>query len=249
MLHVYAAATLLPFLLKLGTGKFLTQPTDVTIKVGDSVLINCKVESGSDRSWYINGIHFPSENNLPPGIFSLEDGLYIVGKQSKFYNQTRFQCSESIYVGPPDWFETFNSTIGVLRVKLDLIVSSSTTPLLLTSTSAATKKLLVTTTIRPIASNACTVVTSTPATRYAVMITAVATSAIIIFTGFAAITIVIFFFSKRHTIAKLQMQKKHISATSANKPWLDLPEVENSSMDTDDSESELLEMLKTMDNT
>ena len=106
---------------------FLTQPTNVTIEVGDSVLIDCKVESGNDRSWYINGSHFASENNLPSGIFSLQNGLYIVGEQSKFYNQTTFQCSYSTYVGPPNWFETFYSTVGILTVVSPPVVTQSTT--------------------------------------------------------------------------------------------------------------------------
>lgn len=101
--------------LQLTSENFLTQPNNVTIEVGDPVVIDCKLEGVNDRKWYING-SLTSESNLPVGTFSLQSGLYIAEEYSKSYNQTTFQCSYSTYVGPPTFIETFFSSVGKLTV-------------------------------------------------------------------------------------------------------------------------------------
>lgn len=95
---------------------FLSQPTKVITSIGSSALITCRLRSGNaNRSWYING-SFTSESNLPSGIFSLQSGIFIAGEYSKYYNQTNFVCSSTVYVGPPKFLETHNSTTGTLIV-------------------------------------------------------------------------------------------------------------------------------------
>ena len=118
---------------------FLSQPTNATIRIGDSVLIDCKIEHDdiSNRSWYING-SFTDQNSLPTGIFSRLNGLYIAGKYSKYYNQTTFQCS---YV--ERYTTVFYSSIGRLTVitphyttPSTIAISSSSTSTTSTSTTA-----------------------------------------------------------------------------------------------------------------
>ena len=99
------------------SGTFLTQPANVTIEVGVATVIDCKLSNDimSNRNWYING-SFTVENNLPIGIYAVENGLYIAGDYIKYYNQTGFQCSYSLNTGPPNFFVTFYSTVGILTV-------------------------------------------------------------------------------------------------------------------------------------
>ena len=97
---------------------FLRQPDNVTVvKVGEVALIHCKLSRDirSNRNWYINN-SFSVENNLPIGMYAVENGLYISGEYSKYYNQTGFQCSYSVNTGPPNFFMTFKSYLGILRV-------------------------------------------------------------------------------------------------------------------------------------
>ena len=98
-------------------GSFITQPTNTTVEVGKGEIIPCKLsrEIKSNRNWYINGF-FTVENNLPIGIYAVENGLYIAGDYIKHYNQTGFRCSYSVNTGPPNYFKTFKSTLGVLTV-------------------------------------------------------------------------------------------------------------------------------------
>ena len=104
---------------------FLSQPTNATIRIGDSVLIDCKIEHDdiSNRTWYING-SFTDQNYLPTGIFSRVNGLYIAGKYSKYYNQATFQCSYE------EQLEIHYSRIGKLTVeysKQSITISITTT--------------------------------------------------------------------------------------------------------------------------
>ena len=67
------------------SGTFLTQPANVTIEVGVATVIDCKLSNNimSNRNWYING-SFTVENNLPIGMYAVENGLYIAGEYSKY---------------------------------------------------------------------------------------------------------------------------------------------------------------------
>ena len=98
------------------SGTFLTQPANVTIEVGVATVIDCKLSNDimSNRNWYIKS--FTVENNLPIGIYAVKNGLYVAGEYIKYYNQTGLQCSYSLNTGPPNFFVTFYSTVGILTV-------------------------------------------------------------------------------------------------------------------------------------
>ena len=123
---------LLLYYVKCIGASFLSQPTNATIRIGDSVLIDCKIEHDdiSNRTWYING-SFTDQNNLPTGIFSRLNGLYIAGKYSKYYNQTTFQC---FYEELLKQLESHYSRIGKLTV-LNLEYTQSTKQSITISTS------------------------------------------------------------------------------------------------------------------
>lgn len=96
-------------------GNFVTQPTNVTIEEGGSVIIPCRLYGSNDRKWLIND-QLIVETNLPLGLSAIQNGLYIAGEYTVSYSKATLQCYFGVYVGPPQFFVFHYSTIGILTI-------------------------------------------------------------------------------------------------------------------------------------